>query len=195
MYSYKIEQAIRAATILHQDQVRKGAVEIPYITHLMSVMLIVRDYTSDETTLVAALLHDTLEDTDYTPEELRADFGDQVATLVKTVTEPHSENDVKLNWRERKKRYAKQLRSGPKEAVIIAAADKTHNFRAMVDEYYADHNRFIQDFGPDLVGRLESYQVIANAINNRLTDGIVHEFNHTFSAYKDFIFDVKESIE
>jgi len=195
MYSYKIEQAIRAATILHQDQVRKGALELPYITHLMSVMLIVRDYTSDESTLVASLLHDTLEDTDYTKEELRADFGIKVATLVETVTEPQSENGTKIHWVERKKLYAKQLRSGPKEAVIIAAADKSHNFRAMVDEYYSAHNRFIQDFGPDLEGRLESYQAIANAINSRLTDGIVHEFNHTFSAYKDFIFDVKESIE
>ena len=66
MYTYKVEQAIKAAALLHVEQLRKGAIQLPYVTHLMAVMLIVRDYTGDETTLVAALLHDTLEDTDYT---------------------------------------------------------------------------------------------------------------------------------
>jgi (p)ppGpp synthase/HD superfamily hydrolase len=195
MYSYKIEQAIRAATILHQDQLRKGSMELPYVTHLIAVMLIVRDYTSDESTLVAALLHDTLEDTDYTADELRSDFGETVAKLVETVTEPQPSEGKKLHWIEQKKLYAKQLRKGPKEAVIIAAADKAHNFRTIVEEYYTDHNRFLQDFGTDLVGRVEAYQAIANAINSRLSDGIVHEFNHTFSAFKEFLFDVQESIE
>ena len=80
MYTYKIEQAIKAAALLHQDQLRKGVVPLPYISHLMAVMLILRDYTDDEDTLVAALLHDTLEDTDYTPEELETDFGKTVAS-------------------------------------------------------------------------------------------------------------------
>ena len=69
-YSYAIEQAIRAASVLHKDQIRKGSVPYPYVTHLFAVAMIVSDYTSDEDTIVAALLHDTLEDTDYTEEEL-----------------------------------------------------------------------------------------------------------------------------
>lgn len=195
MYTYKIEQAIKAATVLHQDQLRKGAVQLPYITHLIAVMLILRDYTGDENTLVAALLHDTLEDTDYTSDELSDDFGKEVLLLVQTVTEPRENADKKVPWIERKKIYAKQLRKGPIEAVMIAAADKAHNFRTVVDEYYTDHNRFLQDFGTDLEGRIEAYQTIANAINSRLSDGIVHEFNHTFQAYKNFIFNVKENLD
>lgn len=194
MYTYKIEQAIKAASLLHQDQLRKGSVSLPYITHLMSVMMILRDYTNDEDTLVAALLHDTLEDTDYTYEELVQDFGEKVASIVKTVSDPVSTNTERLSWLEIKKGYAKQLRKGPVEAVMIAAADKSHNFRSMVEEYIDDHDSFLKDFGTHLDMRLEAYQNIANAINSRLTDGIVHEFNHTFSAYKDFIFDVKDSI-
>ncbi|MEY3784021.1 MAG: hypothetical protein RLZZ230_343 [Candidatus Parcubacteria bacterium] len=195
MYTYKVEQAIKAAALLHQDQLRKGSVQLPYVTHLIAVMLMVRDYTSDETTLVAALLHDTLEDTDYTLQELHADFGDRVATIVKTLTEPDLDGDQKLTWSETKKRYATQLRKGPIEAVTIAAADKAHNFRSMIDEYYTDHDRFLKDFGTNLDSRLEAYQNIANAINSRLPGGIVHEFNLTFEAYKNFIFDVQESIE
>ncbi|MBP9842470.1 MAG: bifunctional (p)ppGpp synthetase/guanosine-3',5'-bis(diphosphate) 3'-pyrophosphohydrolase [Candidatus Pacebacteria bacterium] len=195
MYTYKVEQAIKAASILHQDQLRKGVVPLPYVTHLMSVMFILRDYTTDENVLVAALLHDTLEDTDYTAEELREDFGEEVAKLVETVTEPRFRNDKKIPWMESKKEYAKQLRKGPKEAVMIAAADKAHNFRTIIDEYYTNHDRFLQDFGTDITGRLEAYQHIANAINNRLTDGIVHEFNHTFKAFKEFLIDVQENID
>lgn len=195
MYTYKVEQAIKAAALLHSDQLRKGVMELPYITHLMSVLLIVRDYTQDETTLVAALLHDTLEDTDYTLTELRDDFGESVANLVATLTEPQSTIEKKIPWLEIKKTYARQLRKGSKEAVIIAAADKAHNFRSTIEEYYEDHNRFIKDFGPDLDKRLEAYQTIANAINNRLSDGIVHEFNHTFSEYKQFIYNVENSLK
>ena len=195
MYTYKIEQAIKAAALLHQDQLRKGSIQLPYVTHLMTVMMMVRDYTSDETTLVAALLHDTLEDTDYTVEEIKADFGDQVATIVQTVTEPEFDGERKLSWLETKKMYATQLRKGPLEAVMIAAADKAHNFRSMIDEYYEDHNRFLKDFGTNLDTRLEAYQNIANVINSRLAGGIVHEFNHTFEAYKDFLYDVQETIE
>lgn len=194
MYTYKVEQAIKAAALLHQDQIRKGSVPLPYVTHLMAVMLIVRDYTDNEDTLVAALLHDTLEDTDYTVEELRDDFGDTVATLVQTLTEPKFDKEVKIPWLETKKLYAKQLRKGPPAAVMIAAADKVHNFRSTVEEYYTEHDRFLKDFGPNLDARLEAYQTIANAINSRQADGIVHEFNHTFKEYKNFIFDVQKTL-
>ena len=194
MYTYKVEQAIKAAALLHQDQQRKGSVPLPYITHLIAVLLILRDYTEKEDTLVAALLHDTLEDTDYTKDELVEDFGETVASLVVTLTEPMFDGDNKLPWLETKKRYAKQLRRGPKEAVMIAAADKAHNFRTTVEEYYDDHDGFLKDFGPHLDNRLEAYQSIANAINSRLTDGIVHEFNHTYQEYKNFIFDVQKNL-
>jgi len=195
MYTYKVEQAIKAAALLHQDQLRKGPVQLPYVTHLIAVLLILRDYTSDETTLVAALLHDTLEDTDYTAEELANDFGQEVATLVKTLTEPAHDGDRKLSWMEGKKGYIEQLKKGPEQAVMIAAADKIHNFRSMVEEYYDDHDRYLRDFGTHLEQRLEAYQNVANVINSRLKDGIVHEFNKTFETYKEFLYDVQESIE
>jgi (p)ppGpp synthase/HD superfamily hydrolase len=195
MYTFKVEQAIQAAAVLHQDHQRKGVVPIPYMTHLVAVTMILRDYTSDENTLVAALLHDTLEDTDYTAAEMQDDFGEEVTTIVQTLTEPTHDNERKLAWLETKKRYANQVRKGPIEAVMIAAADKAHNFRSTIDEYHDEPNRFMQDFGKNLDERHEAYQDIANAINNRLKDGIVHEFNHTFEAYKQFIFDVQANKE
>lgn len=167
----------------------------PYITHLMSVAFILHDYTQNEDVIIAALLHDTVEDTDYTLDELEEDFGAFVRELVTTLTEPTHEGDRKLPWPDKKKRYAAQLKKGPKEAVMIAAADKAHNFRTMVEEYYDAPDRFLQDFGKNLDERLEVYQTIANVINNRLEGPLLNEFNHVFESFKEFIYAIQKSQE
>lgn len=195
MYSYRVEQAIRAATILHQDQLRLGSLPLPYISHLMAVVLILSDYTDDEDTVVAAFLHDTLEDTDYTAEELREDFGGPVTEIVLALTEPKIDaKGNKLPWLERKKVYAKQLKNGPEKALMIAAADKAHNFRTIIEEYHDDHRRYLQDFGNRTDERLEAYQTIANVINSRLKSDIIHEFNHTFKEFNQFLIDVEKTV-
>ena len=193
MYSYKVEQAIRAATILHQDQLRMGTLPLPYISHLMAVVLILSDYTDDEDTIVAAFLHDTLEDTDYTLEELREDFGGPVSEIVLSLTEPKLLGERKLDWLERKREYNKQLKQASDKALMIAAADKSHNFRTVVEEYSEDHKRFLEDFGPQTEDRMEIYQTMANTLNSRLKSDIVHEFNHTFTEYKNFLINVEKT--
>ena len=195
MYSYRVEQAIRAAAILHKDQVRKGSVPYPYITHLVAVSMILLDYTQDEDTIIAALLHDTLEDTDYTITELQEDFGGKVREIVESLSEPTGKHGERLSWRDKKSVYAKQLKKAPDEALMIAAADKAHNMRSMVEEYFDDHQRFLKDFGSKIDDRIELYQNISNVINNRLSGGILHEFNHVFDEYKNFVFNVKKSQE
>lgn len=193
MYTFRIEQAIRAAAVLHHHETRKGSMPYPYITHLYSVATMLADYTTDEDVIVAGLLHDTIENTDYTLAELEEDFGGRVAEIVSALTEPLTQNGQKLSWAERKRMYAKQLKIGPIESVMIAAADKTHNFRCSVEEYFEDHNRFLQDFGKNLSERLEVYQVISNVINNRLEGPLLAEFNHVFEEYKQFIYDIENA--
>lgn len=195
MYSYRIEQAIRAAAVLHRDQNRKGSMPFPYVTHLYSVAMLLSEFTQDEDVIVAALLHDTIEDSDYTPSELEEDFGGRVREIVDTLTEPKDTEEHKISWADRKKAYAKQLKNGSLEAVMIAAADKAHNFRTSVEEYYDDYHRFLQDFGKNLDERIEVYQNIANVINNRLEGPLLAEFNHVFDEYKKFIYEIKKSQE
>ncbi|MFT5849587.1 MAG: (p)ppGpp synthase/HD superfamily hydrolase [Patiriisocius sp.] len=195
MYSYRIEQALRAATILHKDQVRKGSIPMPYVSHLFATAMIALDYTKDEDVLIGALLHDTLEDTDYTAAELEDDFGGKVREIVEALSEPQDTDTKEYGWKERKAIYAKQLRKAPQESLLIAAADKIHNMRAMVEEYYDDHGRFLKEFSGDLDDRLVQYQDIANAINRRLKSDILNEFNHVFTEYKNFITDVKNTKE
>ena len=106
MYSYRIEQAIRAAAILHKDQLRKGSAPLPYVTHLFAVAMIVSDYTDDEDTIISALLHDTLEDTDYGAGEFQEDFGGKVREIVEALSEPKEVEGRSTTWKERKDIYA-----------------------------------------------------------------------------------------
>lgn len=193
MYTYKIEQAIRAATILHEDQLRHGAVPLPYVSHLFAVMVILRDYTNDEDTLVASLLHDTIEDTDYTETELKEDFGGPVAEIVLPLTEPKFSGETKLTWLERKRAYVKQIKKASDKTLLVCAADQIHNLRSTVEEYHDDHSRFIKDFGPRIEDRMEIYQHISNVLNSKLKSDIVHEFNNTFREYKNFLLNVQKT--
>lgn len=191
-YSYAIEQAIRAASVLHKDQVRKGQVPYPYITHLFAVAMIVSDYTDDEDTIVASLLHDTLEDTDYTEKELEDDFGGAVKDIVLSITESNSSVDERAGTLEQKRQYLKQLRGASEPALVIVAADKIHNMRSAVEEYYDNHSAFIADFGTSLNDRLLIYQEISNTLNRNLKNAILGEFNSVFTEYKNFINDVEK---
>jgi (p)ppGpp synthase/HD superfamily hydrolase len=188
MYSYRIEQAIRAAGVLHKDQVRKGKVPFPYVTHPFAVACIIADYTDNENIIIAGLLHDTIEDTEYTLTELEEDFGYTVCAIVKEVTAPSSEE----NWKEKHTEYVAQLKNASDEALVVAAADKIHNIRSIIEEYYNDRARFQKDFGGTENERLMVYQSIGNILNSRLQNEIVHEFNHVFDEYKKFIYATQE---
>lgn len=190
-YSYAIEQAIRAATVLHKDQVRKGQVPYPYITHPYAVAMIVADYTDDENTIVAALLHDTLEDTDYTDKELEDDFGGTVAEIVRTISAQKITSSDRATVTEQKRQYLKQIKTAPQEALTIVAADKIHNMRSVVEEYYDNHSGFIADFGTALDDRLVFYGEISNILNRTLKNAILSEFNDVLTEYKRFIHDVE----
>lgn len=191
-YSYAIEQAIKAASVLHKDQVRKGSVPYPYVTHLFAVATIVADYTNDEDTIVAALLHDTLEDTDYTEKELEDDFGGAVRDIVVALTEPAIPEYDRKNITFQKKQYLKQIKDASERALIVVAADKIHNMRSIVEEYYEDHSGFLSHFGTYIEDRLMAYQEISNVLNRRLKNQILSEFNSVFTEYKNFLHDVEK---
>ena len=97
-------------------------------THVVSVATIVSDYGFDEDTLIAALLHDTLEDTHLPVEVIESRFGSRVLAIVQDVTEPPKQK----NWRERKLAYIERLRKSQRhESFAVAAADKIHNLSNM----------------------------------------------------------------
>jgi GTP pyrophosphokinase len=123
-----IERAYRTAEHLHRNQTRKSG--DPYITHPLAVTTILADIGMTEPTLVAALLHDTVEDTPYTLDELRSDFGDEVAQLVDGVTKldkvQYGETAQAETIRKMIVAMARDIR-----VLVIKLADRLHNMRTV----------------------------------------------------------------
>jgi len=195
MYSYNIEQAIRAATVLHNGQTRKGKSPYPYISHLIAVAFILRDYTDDESIIIGALLHDTLEDTDYTPEELETDFGKKVRTIVEGVTDVQKHERSQVTWKQRQEHYFKALTLAPLESLYISAADKIHNMRSIVEEYDDDPLEFGKQFGTSFDELDAKYKKLSALLHDRLTSDIMKEFDHVHTLFTAFLLKAKQSHE
>ncbi len=163
------------------------------MTHLFAVALIISDYTDDEDTIVAALLHDTLEDTDYSARELEEDFGGTVRDIVISITEPPRKSNDRRDVGEQKKQYLKNIKNAPEKALMVLAADKIHNMRSIVEEYFDNHSGFMADFGAYPEDRLLMYQEISNTLNRTLKNDILAEFNSVFAEYKKFLHEVEKT--
>ncbi|NQX28571.1 bifunctional (p)ppGpp synthetase/guanosine-3',5'-bis(diphosphate) 3'-pyrophosphohydrolase [Microbacteriaceae bacterium VKM Ac-2854] len=121
-----IERAYAAAELAHRGQKRRSGE--PYITHPLAVAQILADLGIGSKTVAAALLHDTVEDTAYTLDELRADFGDEVAMLVDGVTKL---DKVKYGDSAQAETVRKMIVAMSKDirVLIIKLADRLHNAR------------------------------------------------------------------
>ena len=130
-----LDRAIAFAVLKHSGQCRKGA-NLPYITHVVETMEIISRMSEDEELRAAAVLHDTLEDTDTTKEELAAFFGPRVADLVAAESEDKRENQpAEKTWLIRKQETIHHLARGTTEIRMLALADKLSNVRAMYRDY------------------------------------------------------------
>jgi|TARA_Y100000310_G_scaffold345555_1_gene466503 (p)ppGpp synthase/HD superfamily hydrolase len=177
----RIEHAIRKASILHDGQYRKGIGHLPYITHLYSVSLIVSEYTSQEDTVIAALLHDTIEDTSYTVEELEKDFGSNVKDLVLFVSEDKRVGGEKISWRSLKEGYIENLKSAPEEALLISAADKLHNLRSNIVGHKRVGEEYWKRFHEKKEDYLWFYGEVVSILKNRLESPIVSELEKEYA--------------
>jgi GTP pyrophosphokinase len=123
-----LERAYLIAERMHGSQMRKSG--DPYITHPLAVTVILAELGMTEPTLVAALLHDTVEDTPYTLEELRKDFGDEVAHLVDGVTKL---DKVQYGDSAQAETIRKMIVAMSRDirVLVIKLADRLHNMRTL----------------------------------------------------------------
>ena len=192
MYSYNIEQAIRAATVLHNGQIRKGKSPYPFISHLIAVAFLLRDYTNDEDIIISGLLHDTLEDTDYTPEELEKDFGKKIRSIVEGVTDVQKHERSQHTWKDRQEHYFKALSLALLESLYVAAADKIHNMRSIVEEYNDDTETFGKQFGTSFDDLEAKYDKLKVLLHDRLKNDIMNEFDHVHALFATFLQKAKQ---
>ena len=130
-----LDRAIIFAVHAHAGTERRGK-GYPYIVHPMEAVEIVSTMTADQELLAAAALHDTVEDTDVTLEQLRAEFGDRIAALVAdesdVMPEGVSEED---SWHSRKQAAIDRLARASHDAKMVALGDKLSNMRAIARDY------------------------------------------------------------
>ncbi|WP_420175273.1 RelA/SpoT family protein [Luteococcus sp. OSA5] len=144
-----LERAYNTAEHYHRGQTRKSG--DPYITHPLAVTTILAELGMTEPTLVAALLHDTVEDTSYTMEQLTADFGHEVALLVDGVTKldkvTYGESAKAETLRKMVISMSKDIR-----VLVIKLADRLHNMRTISvlrpDKQYRIANETLEIFAP-----------------------------------------------
>ncbi|WUD80346.1 bifunctional (p)ppGpp synthetase/guanosine-3',5'-bis(diphosphate) 3'-pyrophosphohydrolase [Streptomyces sp. NBC_00503] len=124
----QIEQAYQVAERWHRGQKRKSG--DPYITHPLAVTTILAELGMDPATLMAGLLHDTVEDTEYGLEDLRREFGDAVALLVDGVTKLDRVKFGEAAQAETVRKMVVAMAKDPR-VLVIKLADRLHNMRTM----------------------------------------------------------------
>ena len=117
------EKAKNYAIEAHKGQVRKSEPEKPKIIHPINVAKILEEYNCDDEVIAAGYLHDVVEDTKHTIEDIKKEFGDDIATLVMGASEP----DKSLSWEERKKHTIKETKTLPLRNKLVICADKINN--------------------------------------------------------------------
>ena len=141
-----LDRAIIFAVKAHHNSERRGK-GFPYIVHPMEAVEIVATITSDQELLAAAALHDTVEDTDVTLEDIRHEFGDRVASIVEAESDKNIEGVSETDtWMERKQAAIDRLRQAPLDAKIVAMGDKLSNMRAIYRDYLTKGDSLWQIF-------------------------------------------------
>jgi (p)ppGpp synthase/HD superfamily hydrolase len=169
--THRLQEAISEASRLHRDQIRKDELRTPYISHLIGVMVLLSMATHDEDVLIAGLLHDALEDTDYTKEEIETKFGARVKEIVLGVTEESKMNHVpRESWKHEKEHYIENLRQAGDESVMVSLADKTHNLGSLIEIIRDNKGGVLAKFGSDHADRIWFNEEVLKIGEERLGD-------------------------
>jgi (p)ppGpp synthase/HD superfamily hydrolase len=173
--SERFIDALTYAARLHADQLRKGDENTPYVSHLMGVASIALDYGADEDQVIAALLHDAVEDQGGAPqlEAIRQHFGETVAQIVLDCTDNFE--SPKPPWRQRKENYIKHLAHVSAASRLVSCADKLHNARTVLKDYRQKGETLWARFRGGREGTLWYYRAVLEAFQASEPHPIVDE--------------------
>ncbi len=161
----KIQKAIKFAVKTHEVypdkiQTRKGK-DVSYITHPLTVGLILSQVKADNDIICAGILHDTIEDSvpekKVTYDMLEERFGERVAGLVLSV----SEQEKGLSWKEKKERALEHIKSFSKDSLFLKSADVISNVSEILEDYSKEGDSVFERFNAPIIKK-------ENVINNYL---------------------------
>lgn len=185
-----LSDAFSLAAEWHATQKRK-ATSIRYISHLMSVSALVMEHGGDEVQAVAALLHDAVEDADTTEEAerrraaIKDRFGERVAKIVDGCTDGIPDDaGKKPDWTQRKEAYLKHLAQTDADTLLVSAADKLHNARAVLADQRMIGDAVFSRFNAGRDKTLWYYEQLAEIFQTKLPGPLANELARTVAAMK-----------
>jgi len=149
-----VRAALEKARSAHAGQVRNGSGGMPYVEHPVAVAALLEERGYDDEVVAAALLHDVIEDSDTTLEEVRQEFGDGVAGYVGALTDDESID----SYRERKAEHRERVAAAEGEAMAIYGADKLTNSSTLRRSYEAEGDSVREEFKVPLELKLEIWE-------------------------------------
>ncbi|MBI4377978.1 MAG: bifunctional (p)ppGpp synthetase/guanosine-3',5'-bis(diphosphate) 3'-pyrophosphohydrolase [Nitrospinae bacterium] len=162
MNQERIYKAIQFASKAHEGQKRKGKNPAPYIAHPVFVGMELLRLGCDENTVIAGILHDTLEDTHLNRDVIKREFGERVLTLIEAVTEPKdssmTKEEKKRTWEPRKNVYLEQLKSASVEARAVACIDMWANMLELKQTLKEEGPDALKLFNVDMDKKLKHWQ-------------------------------------
>jgi (p)ppGpp synthase/HD superfamily hydrolase len=149
-----VRAALEQARTDHEGQIRNGSGGMPYIEHPMRVAALLDEHGFGDEVLAAALLHDVVEDSETTLDELREKFGSEVVGLVGAMTDDESIDA----YRQRKAEHRERLAAAPTEAMAIYGADKLTNVRTLAEAYAEEGDAVREEFKVPVELKLEIWE-------------------------------------
>lgn len=182
LYSARLDDALAFVADAFRTTTRKGN-RIPYLAHLLQVAAWVTEYGGDEDQIIAALLHDYLEDIDGGAVALlEARFGPRVAELVLDLSDTTSV--PKPPWRPRKERYIAKLRDLDADTKLVAACDKLHNARSLLSDLRREGLATFERFSAPMHETLWYYEAVVAALAHAWPHPLVDELDDVVRALR-----------
>ncbi len=163
-YSPRLDEALALVAEAFRSIPRKGS-KVPYLTHLLAVMATVGEFGGNEDQMIAALLHDYIEDIEGSSEAALSErFGAVVASYVRALSDTVSR--PKPPWEERKRAYIAKLGDEPAAVKLISAADKLHNASSIVRDHRAIGEAIFDRFTATKSQTLWYYRELVHALGD-----------------------------
>jgi (p)ppGpp synthase/HD superfamily hydrolase len=187
----RFEAALAYATQAHAGHIRKGTT-IPYISHPLAVAVLVMESGGDEAEIIAALLHDTVEDAggEARLAHIRVSFGDRVADVVAGCSDAYgggANDEEKAPWRGRKENHLEHLEGASPSVLLVTAADKLHNARAILRDYRTLGEGLWRRFRGGRDGTLWYYRTVSEILAERLPSPLSDELHRTVAELEDLV--------
>ncbi len=163
LLSQEFEAAIFYAAEAHREQVRKGS-GVPYLSHLLQVAGLALEYGGEEQVAIGALLHDVVEDTPASPEDIEQRFGKRVRDIVEGCSDTLDKETEDRSWRERKETYLAHLcESASADVLLVSCRDKLHNSRSILSDLKEQGDTIWGIFKGGREGTLWYYRALVEA--------------------------------